>query len=78
MEGRRFGSRPSFGGPREMHKAVCSECKKECEVETVCATCHGEGEYSIDESDVESHMVPGVGTQRCHCQNRDDDDRQDE
>ncbi len=21
-----------FGGPREMHKAVCSECKKECEV----------------------------------------------
>ena len=23
--------RPNFG-PREMHKAVCSECKKECEV----------------------------------------------
>jgi CxxC-x17-CxxC domain-containing protein len=22
----------SFGGPREMHKAVCSECKKDCEV----------------------------------------------
>ncbi len=21
-----------FGGAREMHKAVCSECKKECEV----------------------------------------------
>ena len=21
-----------FGGSREMHKAVCSECKKECEV----------------------------------------------
>ena len=21
-----------FGTPREMHKAVCSECKKECEV----------------------------------------------
>lgn len=21
-----------FGGPREMHKAVCAECKKECEV----------------------------------------------
>jgi len=20
------------GGPREMHKAVCSDCKKECEV----------------------------------------------
>lgn len=22
----------NFGGPREMHKAVCSECGKECEV----------------------------------------------
>jgi CxxC-x17-CxxC domain-containing protein len=29
---RRFGNRRSFGGPREMHKAVCSECGKECEV----------------------------------------------
>ena len=27
-----FGQRRDFGGPREMHKAVCSECKKECEV----------------------------------------------
>ena len=27
------GFRRSFNdGPREMHKAVCSECKKECEV----------------------------------------------
>lgn len=25
------GSRRNFG-PREMHKAVCEECKKECEV----------------------------------------------
>ena len=25
------GSR-NFGGPREMHKAVCSECHQECEV----------------------------------------------
>lgn len=24
--------RPSFGGPREMHKAVCSDCKQDCEV----------------------------------------------
>ena len=36
---RRFGGGRSFGGqrrfnsgPREMHKAVCSECKEECEV----------------------------------------------
>ena len=21
-----------FGGPREMHKAICAECKKECDV----------------------------------------------
>ena len=26
------GGRGGFGGPREMHKAVCAECKKECEV----------------------------------------------
>jgi len=26
------GPRRSFGGPREMHKAVCAECKAECEV----------------------------------------------
>ena len=27
------GFRGNFNsGPREMHKAVCSECKKECEV----------------------------------------------
>ena len=29
--GFRGGFRDNFG-PREMHKAVCSECKKECEV----------------------------------------------
>ncbi|MFA6022670.1 MAG: CxxC-x17-CxxC domain-containing protein [Candidatus Pacearchaeota archaeon] len=28
---RDFAPRQNFG-PREMHKAVCSECKKECEV----------------------------------------------
>ncbi len=26
------GPRRDFDGPREMHKATCSECKKECEV----------------------------------------------
>ena len=37
--GGRFGGRSSFGQrrsfndrPREMHKAVCQECKQECEV----------------------------------------------
>ncbi len=33
MENRRFEQRRPFNdGPREMHKAVCSECKNECEV----------------------------------------------
>ena len=30
MEGS-YGRR-NFDGPREMHKAVCNDCKKECEV----------------------------------------------
>ena len=33
--GRRFGGggfRRNFDGPREMHKAVCSDCKQDCEV----------------------------------------------
>jgi CxxC-x17-CxxC domain-containing protein len=30
---RRFGGNRGFDrGPREMHKATCAECKKECEV----------------------------------------------
>ncbi len=24
--------RNDFGGPREMHKAICSDCKQDCEV----------------------------------------------
>lgn len=27
-----FGGRSSFSGPREMHKATCSDCQQECEV----------------------------------------------
>ena len=30
--GRRFGNRSFDSGPREMHKAVCSDCKQDCEV----------------------------------------------
>lgn len=26
------GFRGGFGGPREMHKATCADCGKECEV----------------------------------------------
>ena len=33
MEDRNGGQRDRFDrGPREMHKATCAECKKECEV----------------------------------------------
>lgn len=43
-----FGRRPFFGGPREMHKAVCSGCGKDCEVpfkptegrEVFCKECY--------------------------------------
>jgi len=27
-----FGQRRDFGGPKEMHKATCTECGQECEV----------------------------------------------
>ena len=27
-----FGGRGGYGGPREMHKATCSDCGAECEV----------------------------------------------
>jgi len=30
--GRDFKPRRDFGGPQEMHKAICSNCGKECEV----------------------------------------------
>jgi len=26
------GGGRSFGGPKEMHKATCADCKQECEV----------------------------------------------
>ena len=33
-KGENMGFNPGggFGGPREMHKATCADCKKECEV----------------------------------------------
>jgi len=55
--------------PRDHHDPIeiytCSKCKKECDVEDVCAYCYGEGEYSVDESDGEGHIMRGVGTQKC-------------
>ncbi|HQP72109.1 MAG TPA: DNA-directed RNA polymerase [Methanoculleus sp.] len=31
-ENRNVGGPRNFGGPREMTKAICSDCGKECEV----------------------------------------------
>ncbi len=32
FKGGNGGGNRFFSGPKEMHKAICSECKKECEV----------------------------------------------
>ena len=40
-----FQDRGGFGGPKEMHKTVCSGCKKECEgteYTCVCQKCQEE------------------------------------
>lgn len=48
---------------------TCSECKKECEVEEVCADCLGTGEVTTMEQvwAGEPHIAP-IGTSKCHCQ----------
>lgn len=48
MEDRRFGNKPTFNGPREMHKATCADCGQETEVPfkpvenrpVYCRTCY--------------------------------------
>ena len=48
-----------FSGPREMHKAVCSECKKDCEVPfkpvegraVLCSDCFRAKKGSRDDTD---------------------------
>ena len=48
MPGNFRGPRNNFDGPREMHKATCSNCKQECEVpfkpqdgrEVFCRDCY--------------------------------------
>jgi len=63
---RRFGGNRRFGGsrdfnrgPREMHKAVCAECGKECEVPfkptegrpVYCKECYAKKKDSEDRED---------------------------
>jgi len=64
--GNRGGGRGGFGGnrgfdrrPREMHKATCAECKKECEVPfkpsrdkpVLCKECYMKKKESEDNSE---------------------------
>lgn len=42
--------------------------------EEVCEFCLGEGTVSTDESDGEGHIMRGVGTEKCICQIRDEDE----
>lgn len=44
----------------------------------MCEDCHDEGEVSTDESDGEGHIMRGVGSQKCHCKSRHDDDERDD
>lgn len=47
---KKFGDRPSFDGPRTMHKATCADCGQTCEVPfrptgdkpVFCSNCFGE------------------------------------
>ena len=49
----------------------CKDCKEHCEF--VCADCGGTGEIAVDETDGEGHTMKGVGSQKCHCQIKDEE-----
>lgn len=59
--------------PRDHHDAIaiytCAQCKKECEVETVCAFCRGTGEREIMSHVYanEPHMAYLGDTVPCFC-----------
>lgn len=62
--------------PRDHHDPIeiysCSKCKKECEVEEVCAFCRGTGEVSEDEITPEG-IARGVGIRKCICRDEKPD-----
>jgi len=47
------------------------------DLEFVFEYCLGEGVVSCDESDGEGHIMKGVGTQKCVCQIKDEDESVD-
>lgn len=69
--------------PRDHHDPIeiytCSKCKKECDVEDVCEYCLGTGETTEMERVYpnEPHMAP-IGTRKCECQIRENDDYDDQ
>ena len=64
--------------PRDHHDLIeiytCEKCKKECEVEQVCAECLGTGEVTTMEYVYpgEPHQAP-IGTRTCICQKKEDE-----
>jgi hypothetical protein len=70
--------------PRDHHDPIaiyrCAKCKKECDVEDVCAECGGSGEVSTMEAVYagEPHMAP-IGSAICrNCYPPEDDFNDDE
>ena len=43
-----------------------------------CKICGGTGEISIDEEDGEGHNMSGVGTQKCICRLKDNEEQDQE
>lgn len=64
--------------PRDHHDPIeiytCSKCKKECEVDEVCAECGGTGEVDVP-AEVRGGEIYGPDTRPCSaCYKKDDDD----
>lgn len=64
--------------PRDHHDPepiyTCKKCKRECDVEEVCADCLGTGEITTMEQVYagEPHMAP-IGSRVCPCQNKEEE-----
>jgi hypothetical protein len=64
--------------PRDHHDPIeiytCPKCKQECEGEDVCEDCLGTGEVTTMETvwAGEPHQAP-IGTQKCHCQIKEEE-----
>lgn len=69
--------------PRDHHDPIeiysCAKCKKECDVEEICALCDGTGEVTTMETvwAGEPHTAP-IGTEKCICQLKEEDEYDDQ